>query len=63
KRNLNLQEEKKALDDMGIIHSVHRTRDLDEAPSAYKDIVEVMASQKDLVDIEVELFPLGVVKG
>ncbi|MDD2646306.1 MAG: RtcB family protein [Bacteroides sp.] len=63
KRNLNLQEEKKALDDMGIVHSVHRTRDLDEAPSAYKDIVEVMASQKDLVDIEVELFPLGVVKG
>ena len=37
--------------------------DLDEASGAYKDIGEVMKQQEDLVDIVVELSPLGVVKG
>lgn len=37
--------------------------DLGEAPLAYKDIDEVMNSQKDLVHPVVKLRPLGVVKG
>ncbi|NCU28625.1 MAG: hypothetical protein EOM85_03070, partial [Candidatus Moranbacteria bacterium] len=32
-------------------------------PGAYKDIDVVMENQKDLVDILVELTPLGVIKG
>lgn len=37
--------------------------DLEEAPSAYKDIDIVMENQKDLVEILVELKPLAVIKG
>ena len=46
-----------------MIHGVRNVRDLDEAPSAYKDIDEVMENQKDLVKIKVELTPLAVIKG
>jgi tRNA-splicing ligase RtcB len=35
----------------------------EEAPEAYKDIDEVMAAQRDLVEPTVLLRPLGVVKG
>lgn len=63
KRNLDLKQEKKVLDKLGIIHSIRSIKDLDEAPSAYKDIEMVMENQKDLVDILIELSPLGVVKG
>lgn len=38
-------------------------KDLDEAPSAYKNIKDVMKNQEDLVDILIELSPLAVVKG
>lgn len=62
-RNLNLEEEQRRLDALGIIHAVNSQKDLDEAPSAYKDIAEVMANQQDLVRIKVELSPLAVVKG
>ncbi|MDH4162353.1 MAG: RtcB family protein [Nitrospirota bacterium] len=62
-RTLNLEEEKKRLDDKGIIHAVRGVRDLDEADGAYKDIDIVIASQADLVDIIVKLDPLGVIKG
>lgn len=62
-RTLNLAEEKKRLDDKGIIHSIRGIGDLDEAAGAYKDIDIVMAEQADLVDILVRLEPLGVVKG
>ena len=62
-RELNLEEEKKILEDQGIIHAIRGVEDLDEAPSAYKSIHEVMENQKDLVDIVVKLTPLGVVKG
>jgi Uncharacterized conserved protein len=37
--------------------------DLSEAPQAYKSIETVMDSQKDLVEIQTKLTPLGVVKG
>jgi len=36
---------------------------LDESGPAYKDIDDVMARQRDLVDPIVRLRPLGVVKG
>ena len=61
KEKLNLKEEQKKL--KGIIHSVRNVGDLDEAPGSYKPIKEVMANQKDLVDITVELTPLAVIKG
>jgi len=62
-RELSLDKEKKALDDKGIIHSIRSTGDLDEAPSAYKDINKVMENQKDLVEIITKLEPLAVIKG
>jgi tRNA-splicing ligase RtcB (3'-phosphate/5'-hydroxy nucleic acid ligase) len=37
--------------------------DLSEAPQAYKNIDDVIAAQSDLVEVEVKLRPLGVVKG
>ncbi|MGI6521174.1 MAG: RtcB family protein [Fermentimonas sp.] len=62
-RNLDLEEEKRKLDALGIIHAVRSKSDLEEAPSAYKDIEEVMANQQDLVRIKVELSPVAVIKG
>lgn len=63
KRELNLEEEVKRLDDKGIIHSIRTENELDEAPSAYKDIDKVMEDQKDLVKIVTKLQPLAVIKG
>lgn len=63
KRELNLAEEQKKLEDKGILHSVRSIKQLDEASGAYKDIAVVMANQSDLVEIIVELTPLGVIKG
>jgi tRNA-splicing ligase RtcB len=60
---LNVEDEKRLLDDRGILHAIRGRSDLDEAPSAYKDIDVVMENQKDLVEILVELTPLAVVKG
>jgi len=62
-RNLDLEEEKRKLDTLGIIHSIRSKSDLEEASSAYKDISQVMALQSDLVKIKVELSPLAVIKG
>ena len=62
-RELSLAEEVKRLDDLGVIHAIRNEKDLDEAAGAYKDIGVVMANQADLVDIEVELRPLAVIKG
>lgn len=62
-RSLDLEHEKSRLDELEIIHGLRSTRDLDEAPGAYKDISTVMANQRDLVDIAVELRPLAVMKG
>lgn len=60
---LNLEEEKRILDEKGIIHAIRNVEDLDESSSVYKNIDEVMEQQKDLVDILVKLEPLAVVKG
>ena len=62
-RTLNLEEEKKRLDDKGILHAIRGISDLDEASGAYKPIEIVMEEQKDLVDIIVKLEPLAVIKG
>ncbi len=62
-RELNLEKEIEFLNKKGIIHSIRNAKDLDEAPSAYKDINTVMEEQKDLVDIVTKLEPLAVVKG
>lgn len=62
-RTLDLEIEKKRLDDLGVIHGMRTKSDLDEAASAYKDITTVMANQEDLVAIVVALKPLAVVKG
>lgn len=62
-RTLSLEDEKKILDDLGVIHTIRHESDLDEAPSAYKDISVVMEEQKDLVDIVIKLTPLAVIKG
>lgn len=62
-KKLDLQSEKDRLDKLGILHSIRNKSDLDEAPSAYKDINEVMKNQIDLVEILVELSPLAVIKG
>lgn len=62
-RELSLEEEKSKLEEKGIIHSIRSRKDLDEASGAYKDISVVMRNQSDLVDIQVELKPLAVIKG
>lgn len=62
-KTLNLQDEIKRLDDLGVVHGIRHEKDLDEAAGAYKDIDEVMENQKDLVRILTKLTPVGVVKG
>lgn len=62
-KELNLEEQKKLLDDKGVVHGIRNVKDLDEAPGSYKDIDEVMENQKDLVKIKVKLEPLAVIKG
>lgn len=63
RKRLDLETERALLDAKGIIHAIKSVEDLDEASSAYKDINTVMNEQKDLVNILVELTPLGVIKG
>jgi len=63
KKTLSIQEETKKLKELGVIHAVRHKSDLDEAPGSYKDIRNVMKLQQDLIDIEIELQPLAVIKG
>lgn len=63
KRKLDLEYEKKILDEKGIIHGIRTKKDLEEATSAYKDIDTVMLHQRDLVDVSVILKPIAVIKG
>ena len=62
-RELDFKFEKKKLEKKGIIHSLYGPKDLEEASGAYKNINDVMKNQRDLVDIDTELEPLGVIKG
>lgn len=61
-RTLSLEQECAAMDAKGLIHGM-RKNGLDEAPSAYKDIEQVVALESDLVRPIVELAPLAVIKG
>lgn len=61
KRTLNLEEEQKKME--GIVYGLHTEKELDEALGAYKDINVVKKNQQDLVDVVVELSPLGGIKG
>lgn len=60
---LDLSTEQNIMDTQNIVHSMTKIENLEEAPSAYKPIGEVMNNQKDLVKILVELQPLAVIKG
>lgn len=60
---LNLEKEQQVLNSNGIVHRLHSKDQLDEAPSAYKDINTVIDEQKDLVSVVTELRPLAVIKG
>lgn len=60
-RELSLEHEQEIMKD--ILGGPRTQNDLEEAPSAYKDILDVMENQKDLVKILVELKPLAVIKG
>lgn len=60
---LSVESECELLNKQGIIHSIKSKDDLDEAPSAYKDIDVVMQEQADLVEILVKLSPMAVIKG
>ena len=62
RRRLNLKAETDRMNKLGVLHALRHKRDLDEAPGSYKDIQEVMAQQEDLVDIQVELTPMAVIK-
>jgi tRNA-splicing ligase RtcB (3'-phosphate/5'-hydroxy nucleic acid ligase) len=62
-RTLDLEIEKKRLDDLGVLHGMRAKQDLDEAAGAYKDIHTVMANQADLVEVVTALKPLAVIKG
>lgn len=62
-RSLDLKKERRRLEQQGILHAIRGKRDLDEAPGAYKDIDQVIAAQQDLVEVDVRLRPLAVVKG
>lgn len=58
RKQLSLKEEVASLNEQGILHAIRHQSDLDEAPSSYKDIDEVMANQ----NIQITLQPLAVVK-
>lgn len=63
REELNLEEEQTRLNNLGILHSVRTVKDLDESAGAYKDIDIVMEEKRDLVNIEIELIPIAVIKG
>ncbi|TKJ42505.1 RNA-splicing ligase RtcB [candidate division LCP-89 bacterium B3_LCP] len=64
KRKIGLESVLKDLEKRGVEISCDNLRDLpEEASQAYKNIDQVMNQQNDLVEVEVRLTPLGVVKG
>lgn len=63
RKKLDFKKEIKALKELGVMHAIRSSKDLDEAPGSYKDIDEVMRNQQDLVEVHIELQPLAVVKG
>lgn len=62
-KTLNLKDEINFMKKQNIINSIQSEKDLDEAPSAYKDITTVINNERDLIKPIVELHPLAVIKG
>lgn len=59
--NLNLEEEQNKM--KGILGKPRNQEDLQEAPGAYKNIIDVINNEKDLIKVLVKLKPLAVIKG
>lgn len=57
---LSLKEEQAKM--KGIIHNLNTISKLDEAPSAYKNIEDVLAQEADLVTPLIKLKPIAVIK-
>lgn len=62
-RTLDMESEVGRLDAQGIVHTLRRKDDLQEAPGAYKDIEEVIANELDLIKVKTRLLPVAVIKG
>lgn len=60
---LDLAAEIAEMEALGVVHALRTDADKAESKNAYKDVIQVMAYQTDLVDIDTELFTLGVLKG
>lgn len=60
---LDMETEVQRLNERGIIHAIRNKSDLQEAPSAYKDIDEVINNQLDLIAVKTRLLPIAVIKG
>lgn len=60
---LDMEAEVQRLNERGIIHAIRNKSDLQEAPSAYKDIDEVINNQLDLIVVKTRLLPIAVIKG
>lgn len=60
---LDIEAEVQRLNERGIIHAIRNKSDLQEAPSAYKDIDEVINNQLDLIAVKTRLLPIAVIKG
>jgi tRNA-splicing ligase RtcB len=58
-----MEAEVQRLNERGIIHAIRNKSDLQEAPSAYKDIDEVINNQLDLIAVKTRLLPIAVIKG
>lgn len=61
RESLSLKEERKKME--GILHNMDSVDKLDEAPSAYKNIENVLIEEADLVTPMIKLTPLAVLKG
>lgn len=61
--NLDMEAEVQRLNEQGIIHAIRNRSDLQEAPSAYKDIEDVIKNQLDLISVKTRLLPIAVIKG
>lgn len=62
-RQLDIKAEVKMLDSLGIVHGIRSKQDLEECPSAYKDIRQVLQDESDLVTPMIKLTPIAVLKG
>ena len=57
-----MKAEVQRLEDSGVIHAIRNRNDLQEAPSAYKDIDTVINNQLDLIEVKTRLMPVAVIK-